>query len=356
MEKMLPLEEKNMKEKHIKSFLMTTMNGMVYGLFATLIIGVIIRQFGTLLNIPLLVNQIWPALSGMLGVGIGLGIGLSLKASGLRLVVISVMGGIASSFTLLLDGTLATGAIANEPLKIYLVTIGGILLINRILVKKTPFDILLIPLTGVVLAILLTLVIGGPVRFMIDQIQLGIAWAMDVAAIPMTIIIAVVMGMLLTAPISSAAIAIAINLGGLAGGAAFIGCSVQMIGFAIHSRKDNTIGVVLSIAFGTSMLQFKNIMRKPIIWLPTIIASAILAPISYLFFKNETSAAGAGMGTSGLVGPLQTLEAMRYSATAWMVVAYTVLGAIVLVYALDRLFRKLAWIEKGDFMVSRDIT
>ena len=90
----------------------------------------------------------------------------------------------------------------------------------------------------------------------------------------MSIIVAVVMGILLTSPLSSAAIAISINLSGFAG-AAVIGCTAQMIGFAVQSRKDNSIGVVLSIAFGTSMLQFKNILRKPIIWLPTIITSAI---------------------------------------------------------------------------------
>jgi len=345
-----------MKEKRMKTFLMTTMNGMVYGLFATLIIGVIVRQFGILFKIDLLVTYIWPALSGMLGVGIGLGVGLSLKMQGLKLVVASVIGGISSSFTLLLSGTIVTGAMANEPLKIYLVTILGILLLNKVLVKRTPFDILLIPLTGVLIAVLLTLVIGGPVRFVIDQIQTGIALAMDVAAIPMTIIIAIVMGMLLTAPISSAAIAIAINLGGLAGGAAFVGCTVQMIGFAVHSRKDNSIGVVLSIAFGTSMLQFKNIMRKPIIWLPTIIVSAILAPFSYLLFKTETSAAGAGMGSSGLVGPLQTLEAMQYSSNAWIAILYVILGAILFVFIVDLIFRKAKLIEQGDFMVNRDIS
>ena len=35
-----------MKERKSKGFVMTTMNGMVYGLFATLIIGVIIKQLG----------------------------------------------------------------------------------------------------------------------------------------------------------------------------------------------------------------------------------------------------------------------------------------------------------------------
>ncbi len=349
-----------MENKKIKQFMMTTMNGMVYGLFATLIIGVIIQQIGKLTGIELLEVTIYGRLASLMGVGIGLGIGLSLKMNGLKLVVASVMGGIASSFTLLVSGELATysndlSRFVNEPVKVYLVTIFGILILNALLKKKTPFDILLIPLTGVAIATLLTLAIGGPVRFIIDGIQSGITLSMTVAGLPMTIIIAVVMGMLLTSPLSSAAIAIAISLNGPAGGAAVIGCTAQMIGFAVQSRKDNNIGMVLSIAFGTSMLQFKNILLKPIIWLPTIIASAILAPIAYVLFNTETTQFGSGMGSSGLVGQLQTLEAMNYSFNAWVSVIYMIVGSAVLVFFIDLLFRKKKWIQNGDLAVNRDI-
>lgn len=344
-----------MKDKSIKGFVMTTMNGMVYGLFATLIIGVIIRQFGLLLNIELLHTIIYGRLAALMGVGIGLGIGLSLKMNGLKLVVASVMGGIATSFTLLLDGSIVTTAIANEPVKTYLVTIFGIILLEKILVKKTPFDILLVPLVGIAIAIVLTLIIGGPVRFVIELIQSGIAFTFEFAPIPMALIVAVIMGMLLTSPLSSAAIAIAISLDGIAGGAAVIGCTAQMIGFAIQSRKDNSIGMVLSIAFGTSMLQFKNILRKPIIWLPTIITSAILGPLAFIFFKTETTKEGAGMGSSGLVGQLQTLEAMQYSATSWFAIIFMIVGSAVLVYILDMMFRVKGLIVDGDLAVNRDI-
>jgi hypothetical protein len=347
--------DEDMKERKVKGFVMTTMNGMVYGLFATLIIGVIIKQMGTLLGIQLLEVVIYNRLASLLGVGIGIGIGISLKMNGLKLVVAGVIGGIASSFTLLLNGSFVEGAIANEPVKIYLVTIFGILILEKLLVKRTPVDILLIPLTGVAIAVLLTLVIGGPVRFVIDQIQAFVEWTFVFAPIPMSIVVAVVMGMLLTSPLSSAAIAISINLGGIAGGAAVIGCTAQMIGFAVQSRKDNSIGMVLSIAFGTSMLQFKNVLRKPIIWLPTIIASAILGPLFYLIFRTETTAAGAGMGSSGLVGQLQTLAAMNYSLNGWLSVAFMLVLSATLVFAIDYIFRKKGLIVDGDLAVNKDI-
>lgn len=344
-----------MKERKSKGFVMTTMNGMVYGLFATLIIGVIIKQLGVLFDSHLLQVIIYERLASLMGVGIGIGIGISLKMNGLKLVVAGVIGGIASGFTLMFDGSWLTGLQANEPVKTYLVTIFGILFIDKVLIRKTPVDILLIPLTGVAIAIILTLVIGGPVRYLITYIQDFITWTFEFAAIPMSIIVAVVMGILLTSPLSSAAIAISINLSGFAGGSAVIGCTAQMIGFAVQSRKDNSIGVVLSIAFGTSMLQFKNILRKPIIWLPTIITSAILGPVFYLLFKTETTKEGAGMGSSGLVGQLQTLYQMNYSLNAWLSVVLMVLLSLVLVFAIDLLFRNKGWIVAGDLTVNKDI-
>ncbi|MBE0701061.1 MAG: PTS sugar transporter subunit IIC, partial [Acholeplasmataceae bacterium] len=334
---------------------MTTLNGMTYGLFATLIIGVIIQQIGRLLNIELLHTTVYLRLAGLMGAGIGLGIGLTLKMEGLKLVVAGVMGGIATSFRLTFTNGLELVQ-NNEPLTVYLVVVFGLLLLNLILRKKTPVDILLIPLLGVFIAIVLTLGISAPMRFLVDTIQIYVHSATAYAPFFMSIVIAVIMGMLLTSPLSSAAIAITINLSGVAGGAAVIGTTAQMIGFAVQSRKDNNIGMVLSIAFGTSMLQFKNILRKPMIWLPTIITSAILGPIFVLMLGTTTTKEGAGMGSSGFVGQLQTLFHMNYSGMAWLSVGLMIALSATFVFAIDLIFRKMNWIVEGDLAVNNDIS
>lgn len=342
------------KEKRVKNFVMTTMNGMVYGLFATLIIGVIFQQFGRLLGIDIIEFTLFETLRGLMGIGIGIGIALSLKMDGLKLVVASVIGGIATSFKYSFGEGIVIG-LNNDPVTVYLVVIFGILAMRYVLVRRTPVDILLVPLFGSIVAVILTLLLSGPVGFVLTYISSGIHSATALAPFPMSIVIAVVMGMLLTSPISSAAIAIAINLNGIAGGAAVIGCTTQMIGFAVQSRKDNNIGMVLSIAFGTSMLQFKNILRKPVIWLPTIIASAILGPIFVLVVGTETSRFGAGMGSSAFVGQLQTLDYMGYSFASWLSVLLMLTVSAALVFAFDILFRKKNWIIAGDLAVNRDI-
>jgi uncharacterized membrane protein len=331
------------KRSTVMNFFIVSFNGMAIGLFSTLIIGVILTQLSKLIGyIPgfdflsnsllVLANTLKP----FMGIGIGFGVAISLKLEGIKLVVAGIAGGIATSQF-------------NDPMVAYLAAISVYFALKYVLFKKTPVDILLVPLLGVITAFAVTSIIGHPVTIAMNAIGDFIKWATELQPFVMGVVISVLMGMALTAPISSAAIAFAITLGGIAGGAATVGCCVQMLGFAIMSRKDNNIGSVISIAIGTSMLQFKNIIKKPIIWLPTIIVSAILGPFSTLVFKMQTTYEGSGMGTSGLVGQFATLEAMNNSSNAYIaIIVLQIVLPVVLVWLVDVLFRKFNLIKEGD--------
>ncbi len=326
--------------KKVLNYFIKTLNGMAYGLFSTLIIGVIIRQIGSLTGLVMLQN-LATALMSFMGIGIGLGVAYSLDLSGLKLIAGAVAGGIATKIA------------TPDPVVAYLTAIAAIEIVGLLLRKKTPFDIILIPLISALTALGVVMVIGEPIAAFMASLGQLIQLATTVQPFLMGIIIAVVMGILLTAPVSSAAIAIAITLSGLAGGAAVIGGAVQMIGFAVMSRKDNNLGTLFSIGLGTSMLQFKNILRKPILWVPTILVSAILGPISTTILKMETNFTGSGMGTSGFVGQIATLEAMGGSFNVWlMILVMHFILPIILVYAIDRFFRYKEWILPGDLSLS----
>ena len=328
--------DKKAWNKRLLDYFIKTLNGMAYGLFSTLIIGVIFRQIGELTGVAFFGN-LYTILAGLMGIGIGIGVAYSLNLTGLKLIVGSVAGGIA------------TKVIAPDPVVAYLTTVLTIEIIRLIFRKPTPVDIIIIPLFGTLLAYGITLLIGPPVALLMSSIGSIVQSATTVQPLLMGILIAVIMGILLTAPVSSAAIAISITLGGIAGGAAVIGGAVQMIGFAVMSRKDNSFGTVLSIGLGTSMLQFKNILKKPIIWLPTIIVSAILGPISTVVLKMETLYTGAGMGTSGLVGQFATIDAMGTSIPTYiMILLMHFILPIILVFIIDLIFRKKGWIQPGD--------
>ena len=363
--------KKEKKSKKILDFFITTLNGMAYGLFATLIIGTILGTIGTLLSsiggnvfnyVGTAFSSVATCLQVLTGAGIGAGVALSLKKDTLKTIVLATVGEIASYFSLstkfVTDSLVVDGMKIGDPLTIYIVVIVTVLLMNLVLRKKTPVDILIVPLFGTVVAMILSILIRYPAIY----VTYGIQYIVDKATLAqpffMGIIIAVVMGMALTAPISSAAIAAMIFTGTgtgllLASGAAVVGCSTQMVGFAIQSRKDNNIGMVISIGIGTSMLQFKNILKKPIIWLPTIIASAILGPISTCALKLGCMGSSAGMGTAGLVGQIGTISTMGVGVwQTWVgIFGLQIILPGLLVFLIDLLFRKFNLIKEGDFKV-----
>lgn len=340
--------------KKILDFLVKSFNGMAYGLFATLIVGVIIGEISKLVgrvdSMAIFADYIFE-LSGILkrlmGVGIGIGIAYALELDGLKLIVTAIVGGLASNFSYLPDGKPL-----NDPMVVYFCVISVYFVFKYLLKKKTPVDIVIIPLIGVTVGFIVAFLIGYPVSWFMNSLGIFIQNATTYRPFISGVVIAVFMGMFLTMPISSVAIAISISLGGLAGGAAVVGCSVQMLGFAVMSRKDNNIGTVIGVAIGTSMLQFKNIIKKPVIWLPTIITSAILGPLAVMVFKTQTADFGSGMGTSGLVGQIATIEAMGLTSGALLsIIVLQILLPIILVYIIDLIFRKKGIIQPGDLKI-----
>ena len=379
------------KENKILDFFIKTLNGMAYGLFATLIIGTIFSTIGTLFNngkgnefCDFMVSIIGKGDNGLsyvlqilTGAGIGIGVALTLKLDSLKTIVLGFVGELAAYFSLstkfITDPTHPSGGALKigDPLTIYLVVIAVALLIKHLLRKKTPIDIILVPLFAAVIGLALSLLIRYPAIYVTYVIQWLVNSSTNAVPFIMGVLVSTLMGMALTAPISSAAIAAmiftlpegiilssAINdptYSGLviASGAAVVGCSTQMVGFAIQSRKDNSLGMLISIGIGTSMLQFKNILKKPVIWLPTILASAILGPIATCYLKTICMGSSAGMGTAGLVGQIGTFISMGSNNIQVYLSVFILefLAPLILVFFLDLLFRKLNIIKDGDLKV-----
>lgn len=375
------MEKSEKKSKLVLDFIIKTMNGMAYGLFSTLIVGTILATIGGFFKdgsfVGKLILVIAKFLQNLTGVGIGLGVAWSLKLDGLKLISIAAVGAIASYLNIniynfdisqfnniyfMVDKSVYFPFRIGDPLTIYLVVIFTYLIMNLFLKKKTPVDIVLIPFTIVLIGTIFTLILNYPISQVTSFIGYVVGVATKAAPFLMGIIISVVMGMALTAPISSAAIGAMIltvtnqtanpDAIAIAGGAAVVGCSVQMVGFAVMSIKDNKIGTVISVGIGTSMLQFKNILRKPIIWLPTIIVSAILGPISTCVLKLKCTGSNAGMGTSGLVGQIGTFAEMGSTWQTWVgILGLQIILPAVLVFIIDKIFRKYGLIKPGDLTI-----
>ena len=168
----------------------------------------------------------------------------------------------------------------------------------------------------------------------------------------MGIIISVVVGIILTLPISSAAICASIGIAGLAGGAAVVGCCCQMVGFAVISFRENRWGGVVAQGLGTSMLQMGNICKKPQIWIAPTLAAAVCGPISTLIFKLECVGVSAGMGTCGLVGPIGIISATPNSAMKWLgIVLLCIVLPAILSFVFNEILRKIGWVKTGDMKI-----
>ena len=225
--------------------------------------------------------------------------------------------------------------------------------LGTIVSGKTKVDIIVTPLVSILTGATAGLLIGPPISTAMTFIGNIVNINVEQNPVIGGIIVAVVMGICLTLPISSAAIGVSLKLSGLAAGAAVVGCCCNMIGFAISSFKENRWGGLVSQGIGTSMLQMPNIIRHPLIWLPAIISSAILGPVSSAVLKMVSTPTGSGMGTAGLVGPFETFTAMTQSGVSTnialieIISMHIILPAII-AFLVSEAMRKLGLIKKGD--------
>ena len=331
-----------------KRYGIDAMGAMAQGLFASLLIGTIIKTLGQQLNVQFLIDA-GNFAQQVAGPAMAVSIGAALSAPQLVLYSLIAVGMAENK----LGG-------AGGPLAGYFITIVASEC-GKIVSKETKVDILVTPavtiLVGVGLSVLCAPAIGAAASSVGDFIK----WATNLQPLLMGILVSVVVGMALTLPISSAAICAALSLTGLAGGAAVAGCCAQMVGFAVMSFRENGVGGLVSQGLGTSMLQMPNIIRNPRVWIPPTLASAITGPIATCLFHLEMNgpAVSSGMGTCGLVGQigvytgwLNDIAAGTKAAILPMDWVGLILICFVLPAVLTLLFafflRKWGWIKDGD--------
>lgn len=345
--------------KFLRELFVDGLSGMATGLFATLIIGTIIQQIGTFIpgamgDYLYLIGKVAAVITGA-----GIGAGVAAKLNAHPLVVISsatagMVGAFASKIiagSVLNDGVIVFSGV-GEPLGAYIAAMVCIY-IGRLVSRKTKIDILITPFCCIVGGSAVGLLIGPPISEFMMWLGSIINWGTEQAPFLMGIIVSVVMGIVLTLPISSAALGIILGLNGIAAGAATVGCCANMIGFAVASYKENGMNGLLAQGLGTSMLQISNIVRKPLIWLPAILTSAILGPVSTMLFKMTNNATGSGMGTAGLVGQINAYQTMISEGVDPGFVLFEILLMHfvlpgILAYGIAEAMRKAKLIKHGD--------
>ena len=359
-----------------KRWFIDAFTGMALGLFATLIAGTILCTIAKIFpadsKMFYIVNTIGSIAKTLMGAGIGVGIAFKLKSKPL-VIFTAAVAGLAGAFSnAIIAGTFAisVGAPGN-PIGSYVVALMAIELAS-LYAGKTKFDIILIPL-GMMIITLAGIFVAWPFIWVVDKLGLLIAAATKATPFVMGIVIAVLMGILLTMPTSSAAIWVAVaspvvtgfaagtvsqelyDAMLLAGGAAVVGCACQMVGFAVMSFKENGFSGLISQGLGTSMLQIPNIMKNGWTFVPPIVASAICGPIATCAFKLKCGVAGGGMGTSGLVGVIDTFTQSGMGWQIWLgVILLEFVLPAVISWAVCYGLRKWGKIKENDLLLPVD--
>lgn len=324
------------------------LGAMAQGLFASLLIGTIISTIGERAGVELLVT-IGGYAKAVTGEAMAVAIGYSLHCPPLVLFSLAAVGHAANS----LGG-------AGGPLAVLLITIIAAEF-GKAVSKETKIDIIVTPLVTILIGSLLASLCAPAIGSAASAVGKAIMWATELQPFLMGVIISVIVGIALTLPISSAAICAALSLTGLAGGAALAGCCAQMVGFAVMSFRENGIGGLFAQGIGTSMLQMGNIVKKPRIWLPPIIASAVTGPVATCVFqlKMNGAAVASGMGTCGLVGQIgvytgwvdDIASGAKTAVTMWDwtgLLCISFFLPVVITYVIGTGFRKIGWIQEND--------
>lgn len=336
-----------MKNK-INNYIVDTLNGMALGLFSSLIIGLIIKQIGTVLQNDSLIYMGKTA-QFLMGPAIGVGVAYARKASPLGIFASIICGAIGAKTLTFANGTPSIAI--GEPVGALIASLIGAE-ISKFINNKTKLNIILVPAFTIITGGTIGLFIAPFISIIMTDIGLTINHITKLHPIPMGILLSLIMGILLTLPVSSAAISISLGLSGLAAGAATVGCASHMVGFAVASFRDNKVGGLISQGLGTSMLQIGNIIKNPWIAAGPIVASLILGPISTVVFTMENNKIGAGMGTSGLVGQLSTLDTMGFNTYNFSLIAlmHFLLPALIS-FGITSILRKKQIIKDGDMKI-----
>ena len=333
------------------------LTGMALGLFSTLIIGTIIAQIGTLIGGPIGYYLIAMAnvAKTLTGAGIGVGVAVKYKEGPLVTVAAAVTGMIGAFPTAASMEAFKLG-LPGEPLGAFIAALVAIK-VGHLVAGRTKVDIIVTPFISIVSGAITGFLVGPYITSFMGW--LGNIVNVNVEAHPVLggMAISVLMGIILTLPISSAAIGISMSISGLAAGAATIGCCCNMVGFAVVSYRENKMGGLIAQGLGTSMLQVPNLVKKPILWIPVVVSSAILGPIASAVFGMVSTPVGSGMGSSGLVGQIAAFGAMTDNGmTSWAAFGLILLMHFILPAAITLLvsefMRKKGWILKGDLALN----
>ncbi|MCR5609809.1 MAG: PTS sugar transporter subunit IIC [Lachnospiraceae bacterium] len=352
----------NFLQKLYQSIFEKAMQGLTLGLFASVVLGTILEQIGIVVGGEYQAEIIAVAMviKKMVGVCIGVGVATKLDAKPLVCACAAVVGYVGAFSQNIFDyakmgGNIVFANDVGEPITAFVAAYVAVCL-GSFIASKTKIDYIITPVISIIPGIMVAKYVGHPVSMAMKRLGEIIDWSTTQNPVIMGMVIAVFMGLALTFPISSIAIAIALNLTGQAAGAAAIGCCVNMVGFAAASFKDNKFDGFLVQSIGTSTVQMPNIIKNPAILIPVVATSAVLGPVAICVCGIVSTTDAAGVGSCAFMAQISTYKTMielgnnRNVSLVYIMLMTFILPAIMS-WVISEGLRKKGLIKDNDMSI-----
>lgn len=298
--------------KSYKDNLLNILNGVSTGVVIALIPGALINELmKSVAHMWPLVQNVLTMMSlmqSLLAVFAGLCVSHLLKFNLIQSGSVTAAAMIASGAFLVKNGQIVLSG-SGDVINITLTLILAVFLVRVLTPRLGSYAVLVMPLVIGVVA-------GGVGQMMLPYTKMitgaigsGVSAMTQVQPIVMGMLMGIVFAALIVSPVSSAGIAMAIGIEGIASGSANLGITAGAFTLAIMSSRVNGLGTTMAHFIGTPKIQMANMLKKPKLFLP-VVASAGVAGLIGAIFEISGTANSAGFGSAGLIGPLAAYQEM----------------------------------------------
>lgn len=314
----LSLTDKKVQPKTFREVVFDVSTGISNAILAVLGMGLLMSSLGNLFHYTPLIQA---GLMGqkMLAPALGVGIAIMMRANilttGAALIAATVGSNAVYFTTTVVPGThTATGWLANQPAGSLVMTSGQpisavlaailAVMVGNWLTGKTPLDMMLVPLAATLAGTFFGLGTAAVTTPFLNWVSESLASTMKVNPFLGAFVVAFVWFLFLMTPASSAALAIAVMLDPLSGGAAMIGTTAGFVVYTAMGWTQNDLGANFAQTVVTPKVQFPNLLKSPVLMFGPAVVAGLSAMVAVGVFHLKVPFAIAGLGLNGFIAPL----------------------------------------------------
>ncbi len=314
----MTLMDKKEQPRTTREVVFDVSTGISNAILAVLGMGLLLASLGNILHYTPLVQaglMGQKMLAPALGVGIAIMMRSNILTTGAALISATV-GSNAVYFTSAVSPAThtATGWVADQAAGSLVLTSGQpvsavlaallAVFVGNWLTGKTPLDMILVPFGATLAGTFFGLGTAAVTTPFLNWVSESLASTMSVNPFLGAFVVSVVWFLFLMTPASSAALAIAVMLDPLSGGAALVGTTAGFVVYTAMGWTQNNLGANFAQTIVTPKVQFPNLLKSPLLMVGPAVIAGLSAMVAVGVFHLKVPFAIAGLGLNGFIAPL----------------------------------------------------